>query len=306
MMTKKMMRMRSNWNQSGIDERDQCCLLDFHLRDWSSRQQTLTIFTRSQRFVLIWQWSSSCDETESDTQRIWKREKKVHLKIDASDKRLKRVWFICELCAWIAAWWVHCVCTPPSIILRHSIQLSLPLAVGNIRCRWLSLVRGHFINIFKWLPRSVWEIFSSLSIVVVHLFFSLFTRSFFQHSMSICLLFVQHSCSTLIAWICRFVILFIYLCLFFSIRVVFSFFIICNCATVSVYISFYCSISFTVLSFLLCLRCDLSVPLCLHSMLLYVLICSGSLSIRSCVWMWVCHVKCSDNHNILFYWLLFI
>lgn len=133
----------------------------------------------------------------------------------------------------------------------------------------------------------------------------LFTHSFFQRSMSICLLFVQHSCSTLIAWICRIVILFIYL-FFFFVCVVFSFFIICNCATVSVYISFYCSISFTMLSFHLCLRCDLSIPLCLHSMLSVCAYLFWLLSIRSCVWMWVCHVKCSDNHNILFYWLLFI
>lgn len=57
-----------------------------------------------------------------------------------SDKRLKKVWFIREwMGMWIVVWRVcmHSM-EHAHIILRHSIQLTKPLAVGNISCSLVS------------------------------------------------------------------------------------------------------------------------------------------------------------------------
>lgn len=183
--------------------------------------------------------------------------------------------------------------------------------MGNIRC-CLVVIWGHFINIFKWL-RSVWEqkIFLSLSSPFL---FNLVVYSFCLASVGfnfryMSLLFAQYSWNVepeakrvlqhSSAWICRIVILFIFtlvLQFFFLSSTSYSLLIICNCATVSVYISVTAQ-SHSLFGIHSLYRMDV----CSRA---HSTICRESTG-------WKRngeknHVKCNDNHNILFSRLLFI
>lgn len=141
---------------------------------------------------------------------------------------------------WIVVWWECIACTPHthihthmrSIILRHSIQLSVTFAVDIISCS-SCLVWGHLLIYLSGFVPSVWEIVSLFPIFFILAISSFPGCSIFDICLY-CLLTTRMTIASFIAMrarICR--IVWFHLFIYFFL----SFLIICNCATVSVYIS---------------------------------------------------------------------